>query len=113
MRRGAKKLTSRDWIFGSRPRRLLLKFVLENEPGPEGWTKAALAEQAEVHPKGGIDEHVRGLVALKLLCVSGGRLWPVHPSPALARLLKGLMGEIDRIPENRITEEAQQRGGAS
>jgi hypothetical protein len=109
MARGAKELTSRDWIFGSRPRRLVLQFVLANKPGPEGWTKTALAAQAEVHPKGGIDEHVRGLVALELLHESHGRYWPVQPSPALGRKLQGLLRELEQVPENRIADEARAR----
>ncbi len=107
MIRGAKKLTSRDWLFGSRPRRLVLGFVLDNKPGPDGWTKAALARQAEVHPKGGIDEQVRGLVALDLLRERDGRYWPADPSPALAKKLKGLLRELDQVPENRIGEEGR------
>lgn len=113
MKRGAKTLTSRDWIFGSRPRRLLLKFVLANQPGPKGWTKAALAEHAEVHPKGGIDEHVQGLVALQLLRASEGRYWPADPSPALAKKLKGLMRELERVPENQIAAEARRRSAVT
>lgn len=110
MKRGAKKLTSRDWLFGSRPRRLVLQFVLSNKPGPEGWTKTALAAQAEVHPKGGIDEHVRGLVALELLRENQGRYWPAQPSPALAKKLKGLLRELDHVPENRTTAGAKSTG---
>ena len=113
MPRGAKKLTSRDWIFGSRPRRLVLDFVLSNEPGEDGWTKTALAEQAEVHPKGGIDEHVLGLVALELLDERQGRYWPGHPGPGLADELRRLLRELERVPENRIVEEAARKVGSS
>jgi hypothetical protein len=112
MPRGAKRLTSRDWIFGSRPRRLVLEFVLSNEPGEEGWTKTALAKQAEVHPKGGIDEHVRGLVALELLEERQGRYWPSDRGPGLAEELRRLLRELERVPESRIAEEAAHRTGS-
>lgn len=101
-KRGAKPLTSRDWLFGSRPRRLVLRFVLTNEPGDDGWSKATLARHAEVHPKGGIDEHVRGLVALRLLREQGGRFWPANPPPELAAHLMPVLRELEEFPDRRI-----------
>lgn len=100
-------LTSRDWIFGSRPRRLVLDFVLSNDPGEEGWTKAALADKAGVHRKGGVDEHVRGLVALDLLDEREGRFWPADPDGGLAEHLRRVLSVLEKVPENRITEEAE------
>ena len=108
-KRGAKSLTSRDWIFGSRPRRLVLSFVLGDKPTSGGWTKAALAREAGVHPKGGIDEHVRGLVALRLLRERDGRYWPVEPSPQLAVQLKRVLRELEELPEDRIEMLAHRR----
>lgn len=88
----------------------MLQYVLSNEPGPDGWTKTALAAQAELHPKGGVDEHVRGLIALDLLRESEGRYWPVQPSPALAKKLKGLLRELDHVPDDRISTERRDHG---
>jgi len=110
-KRGAKPLTSRDWLFGSRPRRLVLRFVLTNKPGDDGWTKAALAKQANVHPKGGIDEHVRGLVALRLLRERAGRYWPADPTPELATRLMPVLDELDELPDRRIRTSSSSRAG--
>lgn len=109
VKRGAKSLTSRDWIFGSRPRRLVLSFVLGSKPTAGGWSKAALAREAGVHPKGGIDEHVRGLVALRLLRERDGRYWPIEPSPRLAVQLKRVLRELEELPEDRIEMLARRR----
>ena len=96
-KRGRKPLGRRDWIFGSAPRRALLHAVLAG-PAPEaGWTKADLARAAGVHAKGGVDDHVAGLVALGLLTgAPGGRWRPVARTP-LAAALRRVLSELERI----------------
>lgn len=103
-KRGAKPLTARDWLFGSRPRRLALKHVLANKPPATGWTKTELAERCEVGAKGGIDEHIRGLLALRVLEEKDGRYLPAAPPSALARRLAALVAEVEALPEVRIVE---------
>lgn len=100
--RGSKPLTYRDWLFGSRPRRLLLSYVLANRPGKDGWSKAALAGQAGVHPKGGVDEHVRGLLALDLLEDRDGRYWPPTSMPPVAEKLIPLLRELEAFPDQHL-----------
>lgn len=106
-KRGAKSVSPRDWIFGSRPRRLALRFVLDSTPPPEGWSKSQLAAQAEVSPNGGIDEHVRGLVDLGLLApVDGGsarvRYTRVEPGSGLEAPLRKLLKLLDSLPDTPL-----------
>ncbi len=108
---GAKKLTARDWLFGSRPRRLALKLVLAPGPPANGWTKTELAARCEVCANGGIDEHVLGLLALGVLEKKGGRYLPVKPHSALARRLASLVRGVEALPEVRIEELLEQRDG--
>jgi hypothetical protein len=92
-------LSSRDWVFGSRPRRLLLDATLRGRQPPLGWTKSALAERSGVSPNGGIDEHVRGLAMLGVLVETDGR-WASAQVPlaaALRRVLQ-LLDEFDERP---------------
>lgn len=103
-RRGSKPLTARDWIFGSRPRRLALRFVLRSEPGEAGWTKSEIAEQCGVSKNGGVDEHLDGLVALGLLSEQAGRYRPGDPAAALHARVLGLVQELEHVPEQRIDE---------
>jgi hypothetical protein len=51
-KRGVKPVTARDWLFGSRPRRLLLRFALSTEPPETGWTKTEIARNCEVGSHG-------------------------------------------------------------
>lgn len=102
-RRGAKPLTRRDWIFGSRPRRLALHHVLTSEPPSEGWSKTELARVASVSPNGGVDEHVQGLLEIGILEVLDSRRPPryrlAEPVPLLATRLKALLAALDEIPD--------------
>jgi hypothetical protein len=102
--RGAKPLTARDWIFGSRPRRLALHFVLHATPSDAGWTKSAIAERCGVSKNGGADEHIRGFVALGLLSEHGGRYWPGDPASALGGRVAALIDELEHVPDRRIEE---------
>jgi hypothetical protein len=103
-RRGAKSLTARDWLFGSRPRRLALRFVLHGEPTDAGWTKSEIAAQSGVSKNGGIDEHIDGLVALGLLREHAGRYRPGDPAAALHARVLELLEELEHVPEQRIEE---------
>jgi hypothetical protein len=103
-RPGPKRLTARDWIFGSRPRRLALRFVLQSDPGESGWTKSDIADQCSVSKNGGIDEHITGLVALGLLSESAGRYRPGNPAAALYVRLLELVQQLENVPDRRIDE---------
>jgi hypothetical protein len=111
-RRGPKPLTARDWIFGSRPRRLALRFILRSEPGDAGWTKSEIADQSGVSKHGGIDEHVDGLVALGLLCEHNGRYRPGDPTAALHARVLELIDELESVPEQRISALLTERRSA-
>ncbi len=100
--RGPKPLTARDWIFGSRPRRLALHFVLNATPSKKGWSKSDIAESCGVSKNGGADDHIRGLVALGLLSEEGGRYWPGDPATALGGRVAELIDELERVPDQRI-----------
>lgn len=110
-RRGSKPLTARDWIFGSRPRRLALHFVLRSDPSETGWTKSEIAKQCGVSKNGGVDEHVDGLVALGLLSKRGGRYWPGDPAAALRARVAELIDELEHVPEQRIEELLRTHSG--
>ena len=97
MRRGRKPLGTRDWIFGSAPRRALLTAILRDAPGATGWTKTDLARAAGVHAKGGVDEHVAGLAALGLLQRREGRWFP-HAQTRLAAALRDVLAELEALP---------------
>lgn len=103
-KRGAKLLTARDWIFGSRPRRLLLRFALSAQAPQAGWTKTEIARNCQVGAHGGADEHIEGLVALGLLIERGGRYWPISPTTALGERVSALVAALDAVPECRIDD---------
>jgi hypothetical protein len=107
-RRGPHALTARDWLFGSRPRRLALCFVLGNRPGKAGWTKSEIAIQCEVDVHGGITNHLDGLVAIGLLRERGGRYWPAKKT-ALARHVASLLNDLEDVPERRVTAIVHER----
>jgi len=94
-KRGAKPLGTKDWLFGSAPRRRLLATVLAPRAPEEGWSKAALARQAGVSPNGGVDEHVAGLAALGLLS-QHDRRWHPGPRRELARAIRRVLIELER-----------------
>lgn len=100
--RGSKTLTPRDWLFGSRPRRLAMRAVLLPRTVPsEGWTKKELAIAAEVSPNGGVDEHVAGFVTLGLLeRTPEGRYRRADPLPAVAGDLRRLLRRVDALPDD-------------
>ena len=96
-KRGRKPLGRQDWIFGSAPRRLLLRAVLREPPPDRGWTKAHLARAAGVSAHGGIDEHVAGLASLGLLDQREGRWFPGRQA-RLARALDDVLRELETLP---------------
>lgn len=95
MARGRKALSDRDWLFGSRPRRLALE-ALFAAPGQQ-WSKAALARAAEVSPHGGIDEHVEGLTRIGLLERDGRGYRLAEPLPPYAASLGALLRELGGV----------------
>lgn len=97
-RRGAKALTQRDWLFGSRPRRMALEALLSEAPG-EPWSKARLARAAGVSPNGGIDEHVAGFVSIGLLERRGRGYALADPPPAYLDSLSALLAELRELPD--------------
>jgi len=97
-RRGAKALTQRDWLFGSRPRRMALEALLSAEPGAR-WSKARLARAAGVSPHGGIDEHVDGFVRIGLLERRDGGYALAEPAPAYLASLQTLVAQLRQLPD--------------
>ncbi len=102
--RGSKPLTARDWLFGSRPRRLVLRFVLDNDPPKEGWTKSEIATSCGLSIHGGAAAHVAGLAALGILEEEEGRYFPAGLKNALFARVAELVDELERVPEVRIEE---------
>jgi len=100
VRQGVKPLADRDWLFGSRPRRLALEALLRAQD--ERWSKAALTRAASVSPHGGIDEHLAGFIRIGLVVERDGAYALADPPPAfvgsLAALLTALGGLPDRPP---------------
>ena len=96
-KRGSEPLGREDWVFGSAPRRRLLRELLSGTGPREGWTKAGLARAVGLSPNGGVDEHVAGLAALGLLEERGGR-WHPHTDTRLARALGEVLRELERLP---------------
>ena len=96
-KRGRKPLGRQDWLFGSAPRRVLLREVLDTPVPDEGWTKADLARRAGLSTKGGVDEHVTGLAAIGLLQQRDGRWFPRVQTP-LARALREVLSELEALP---------------
>jgi hypothetical protein len=86
----------RDWLFGSAPRRSLLRVVLVDPVPAQGWTKADLARAAGVSVKGGVDDHVAGLAALGLVSAEAGR-WRPERDNRLAAALRRVLAELDRL----------------
>lgn len=102
--RGPKPLTARDWLFGSRPRRLALRFVLNTAAPEEGWSKADLASHCQVSKYGGISGHVDGLIALGLLEEVGNRFRPYRSRTKLRTQLNALLDELEAIPDERLED---------
>ena len=109
--RGAKPLTARDWLFGSRPRRLVLRFVLDNEPPKRGWTKTDIAEGCGLSRNGGAAKHIRGLVALDLLDEEDGRYRPGALDAALFARVAALVDELERVPDIAIDQVLRRKPG--
>jgi hypothetical protein len=97
LQRGAKPLSDRDWLFGSRPRRKLLEAVLTGSAPKTGWTRPELASMAGVVANGGVDAHVDGATRLGLLTVedAGAQVWRLaQPTPDLAKALRRVLAVL-------------------
>lgn len=101
-KRGAKALTARDWLFGSRPRRLVLRFALHTDAPAEGWTKTDIALACGLSKHGGATAHVDGLVALGVLEEQDGRYRPGTLDNTLVARIAELIHELERVPEVSI-----------
>jgi hypothetical protein len=110
--RGPKPLTARDWLFGSRPRRLALRFVLNTAAPKEGWSKSDLALHCQVSKHGGISGHVDGLVALGLLKEVGDRFRPDRSRKKLRAHLNALLDELEGIPDESLEQVLLRRAQA-
>lgn len=117
LRRGAKPLADRDWVFGSRPKRQLLEGVLLGRAPRDSWTRRELAALAGVVANGGVDEHLDGLVRLRLLEPNGARLWRLaQPRPPLATALKKVLvalGPVSAATAQRSTPTTSRRAIAT
>ena len=117
--RGAKPLSERDWIFGSRPRRQLLEGVLMGRKPANGLSRSQLAGLAGVIANGGVDEHVSGLERLGLIerdAVKPGVWHPVRPHGELAhgvrKALRALAALDDTVAERDSGNTTSARDGA-
>jgi DNA-binding HxlR family transcriptional regulator len=102
--RGSKRLTDRDWLFGARPRRLVLETLLLHEPWKAEWTVDALCGLCEVGPRG-LDAHLRTLERLGLVSRERGRVAVCQPIPPLGADLKALLTRLRALPDV-VTSEA-------
>jgi hypothetical protein len=98
-KRGAKVVSDRDWLFGSRPRRLALEALLRDPD--RSWSKADLARAADVSPKGGIDEHLAGFVRIGLVEPRDRGYRLADPPPPFMPSLRRLLGELTALPDDR------------
>lgn len=97
--------TTRDWPFGSETKRLLLRAVLRTPCPKDGWSATELARLAgRASPHGTIDDHLAGLVHLRLLVKDGDRFKRRRPQPAVAQRLDNLLTTLDRLPNTTIDE---------
>ena len=99
-KRGAKVVSDRDWLFGSRPRRLALEALLRDGT-TRAWSKAELARAAGVSPKGGIDEHVAGFVRIGLVEPRDRGYGLVDPPPSFTSGLRQLLGQLKTLSDSR------------
>jgi hypothetical protein len=99
-RRGCKTLSSRDWLFGSRPRRLALEALFAAQ-SDKRWSKAELARAAQVSANGGIDEHVDGFERIGLLQPDGRGYVLRKPPPAFADELSRLLAALRDVADTR------------
>ncbi len=97
--RGPKLLTARDWLFGSRPRRLALATILSPRPPEAGWTREQLAAAAEVSLRG-VDAHLDGFRRLGLIERTATGYRAVRPSPELAGDLRRLLRTLEQSVED-------------
>jgi hypothetical protein len=112
LRRGAKTLSERDWVFGSRPRRRLLEGVLIGKTPKDGWTRPELARIAGVIANGGVDEHLAGLHRLGLITanpVVSGTWLPVRPHGPLAIGVRKVLGALQATSDRPAPSTSRPR----
>ncbi|MEX2646446.1 MAG: hypothetical protein WD249_09305 [Gaiellaceae bacterium] len=81
-----------------------MRFLLEVQAPPEGWTKAEIAEACDLSRNGGATAHVDGLVALELLEEVKGRYRPVSLEYALLAHVAALVDDLESIPDVTVSE---------
>jgi hypothetical protein len=112
MRRGAKVLSDRDWVFGSRPRRRLLEAVLCGSAAQGEWSRPQLAKLAGVGANGGVDEHLNGLERLGLLehDDKSERLWRASPAGLLSGALRDTLVALAGVPDDVAKRQKDELG---
>lgn len=98
--RGPKLVSDRDWIFGSRPRRLALATILAPGPASQEWSRSALADAAEVTLRG-IDGHLDGFCRLGLIEQTAAGYRRTSPMPPLAKDLRRVLSQLDAVAADR------------
>lgn len=114
--RGSQRLSDRDWMFGSRPRRRLLEATLLTPPPRAGWTRRQLAELAGVVANGGVDEHLGGLERLGLLKPQQGAppVWhPVRPRPELGSAVRRVLVALSDQNDEPAASASRADAGSS
>lgn len=100
--RGPKGLSARDWLLGSRPRRLVLEAVLA-DPG-HTWLLKELVELSGVGARG-LDAHLRGLEALGVIerDVAGWRA--AAPGPPFAVPLQAFLVALGEVSDKVAVDD--------
>jgi hypothetical protein len=107
---GRKPLTKRDWPFGARSRRELLKVVLSENAPPEGWTASELARAVHVSENGSLDPQLAGLCQWKILRRDrGGRFLQTEPMVELGLQLRTLLEVVEAEPDAKLKALARRR----
>jgi hypothetical protein len=91
-------LSDRDWLFGARPRRLVLEALLVETPPRDGWTVAVLCDRCGVGERG-LDAHLDRLEHLGLIVRRRGSVSLADPLPALAADLRSLLRRVQAVPD--------------
>jgi hypothetical protein len=102
--RGPKHVSERDWIFGSRPRRLALVTILAPGPARQEWSRAALADAAEVTLRG-IDGHLDGFCRLGLIEQTDTGYRRTNPMPPLARDLRRVLAHLEAVAADQTPRQ--------
>jgi hypothetical protein len=78
-----------------------MRVLLEESPPAAGWRESELAERANLHKKGSVDEHLAALAQLELVDTSAGR-YRINTRSPLVPPLRKLLRELDRVPDDEV-----------